>query len=92
MHPICSDCVVFGDDHKDHRFDKLVTVYNKHREVVRAEAQSLPGRLKELHSYVNEVQQTIEKVHKAKDDKCKELETFIEQVQQNLSNEHKDKI
>lgn len=37
-------------------------------------------RLKELTKHMNDVQRTIEKVTKAKEDKCKEIENFVENI------------
>ena len=37
-------------------------------------------RLKELTKHTNDVQRTIEKVTKAKEDKSKEIENFVENI------------
>ena len=47
--PICSDCAMFGSDHKSHEFEKLSQVYERHVEKIRKEANGLRKRLKELH-------------------------------------------
>ncbi len=78
--PICSDCAMFGSAHKSHSFERLSEVYEAHVEVIRKEANGLRKRLKELTSFQNEVQQTIEKVTKAKEEKAKEIEVFTENV------------
>ena len=57
---------MFGDAHKSHQFERLKDVYNRHVELIRGEASGLRRRLRDLNSNVNEVQQTIEKVKKAK--------------------------
>jgi len=41
--------------------------------------------LKELTHYIAEVQTTIEKVTKAKDEKQKEIELFVENIQAKLN-------
>jgi tripartite motif-containing protein 37 len=41
---------------------------------------------------VNEVQSTIEKVQKSKDERCKELDSFVESIQAKLSSQLKTKL
>lgn len=53
---------MFGDQHKQHQFEHLKVVYQRHVENIRMEATGLRKRLRELNSNVNEVQATIEKV------------------------------
>ena len=48
--------------------------------MIRKEANGLRKRLNELNFYMGEVQTTIEKVTKAKDDKVKEIELFVENI------------
>ncbi len=60
---------MFGDEHKQHKFEKLSVVYERHVELIRKEANGLRKRLKELGSYMHDVQSTIEKVTKAKEEK-----------------------
>jgi len=90
--PICSDCAMFGEGHKQHQFEKLQTVYERHFELIRKEANGLRKRLKELNFYMGEVQSTIEKVTKAKEEKQKEVELFVENVQAKLNQQLKSKL
>lgn len=61
-------------------------------EIIRHEATGLRKRLKELNTCVNEVQMTIEKVQKAKDERCKEIDTFVENIQAKLVSQLKTKL
>ena len=90
--PICSDCAMFGEGHRQHQFEKLQTVYERHFELVRKEANGLRKRLKELGFYAGEVQATIEKATKAKEEKQKEVELFVENVQAKLNQQLKAKL
>ena len=83
--PICSDCAMFGNEHKQHQFERLNEVYERHVEVIRKEANGLRKRLKELNFYMGEVQTTIERVTKGKEDKVKEIEMFVENIQAKLN-------
>lgn len=60
-------------------------MYERHVELIRKEANGLRKRLKELNLYMTDVQGTIEKVTKAKEDKCKEIELFVENIQAKLN-------
>ena len=51
----CSDCAMFGTEHKDHNFSKLTEIYDKHVEMIKKEAGGLRKRLKDLNFYMNEV-------------------------------------
>lgn len=64
--PICSDCAMFGDQHKNHKFEKLDDVYTRHVSLIKGEAGALSRRLRDLKSNISEVQSSIEKVQKAK--------------------------
>lgn len=67
-------------------------VYERHFELIRKEANGLRKRLKELNMYMNEVQQTIEKVTKSKEEKQKEIELFVENIQAKLNQQLKSKL
>lgn len=60
-------------------------VYDRHVELIKKEASGLRKRLQELNLFINEVQSTIEKVTKAKEEKCKEIELFVENIQNKLN-------
>jgi len=91
--PICSECAMFGgNDHKDHKFMRLGEVYDKHCDVIKKEAIGLKKRLKELKNYTNDVETTIEKVTKAKEEKSKEIENFNENIQHKLNTKLKNKL
>jgi tripartite motif-containing protein 37 len=83
---------MFGDKHKSHQFEHLKVVYQRHVDTIRGEANGLRKRLRELNGNVNEVQSTIEKVQKAKDERCKELDSFVESIQAKLSSQLKTKL
>ena len=90
--PICSDCGLFGDSHKGHQFEKLKEVYQRHVDLIRGEASGLSRRLRDLKNNISEVQGSIEKVQKAKQDRIKELDTFVENVQHQLTSQTENKL
>ncbi len=75
--------------HRDHEIQKLQVVYDKHRELIRNETHCLRRRLKDLNFHVTEVQSTIEKVNKCKEERFKELENFLENCQAKILTQQK---
>lgn len=61
-------------------------------EQIKKESNCLRKRLQELNQFINEVQTTIEKVTKAKEEKCKEIESFVENIQNKLNQQLKSKL
>lgn len=53
--PICSDCVIMENQHRDHEILRLKQVYERHCDLIRAESGELKLRLKDLNLSVNEV-------------------------------------
>ena len=82
---ICSDCAMFGDDHRQHQFERLPLVYQRHVDLVKQESGCLLKRLQELGEHVRDTQSAIERVTKAKEEKAKELELFVESAQGKLN-------
>ncbi len=89
---ICSDCAMFGDEHKQHQFERLQVVYQRHVDTIKQESGCLMRRLQELSEHVRETQAAIEKVTKAKEEKSKELELFVEAAQNKLNQQLKAKL
>lgn len=75
---ICSDCAMFGTQHKDHEFERLTDVYNTHMDQLKNEKSSLTQRLTEMNTQMNSIENTIEKVTKAKEEKVKEIDSYVE--------------
>lgn len=45
MTSICSDCAMFGNDHKNHEFEKIDKIYEIHIEKINKEAYILKKKL-----------------------------------------------
>lgn len=76
---------MFGSQHKNHEFERLQEVYKRHVEMIKKEAVGLNKRLKDLGYFMKDVQVTIDKVQKAKEDKMKEIDIFVEMLQAKLT-------
>ena len=60
--------------------------------MIRGEASGLSRRLRDLKNNISEVQGSIEKVQKAKQDRVKELDTFVENIQAQLTSQTENKL
>lgn len=89
---VCSDCAMFGDSHKGHKFEHLSMVYQHHVELVRSEAIALRKRLKELTSLMHQVETNVEAVTKGKEERAVELAAAVEQMQARLDMQLKNKL
>ena len=56
-------------------------MYQRHVDLIRGESSGLNRRLRDLKNNISEVQTSIEKVQKAKQERVKELDSFVENVQ-----------
>ena len=90
--PICSDCAMFGTEHKDHEFKHLSKIYEKHVEQINKEALGLRKKLKELTLILHEIDGNIEKVKGSKETKSKDLVFYMEQMQARLEAQLQNKM
>jgi tripartite motif-containing protein 37 len=51
---ICSDCAMFGEEHRSHQFERLAVVYGRHVEQIKSESVCLLKRLQELGEHIGE--------------------------------------
>lgn len=83
---------MFGTQHKDHQFEKLIDVYSLHLTKIKSEKEVLDDKLGEMSSKVNSIEKCIDSITKAKEDKFKEIDKFVEGVHKKLENQMKDKV
>jgi tripartite motif-containing protein 37 len=82
--PLCSDCAMFGDKHKYHKFKKISEVYQKHIDVVKKETHSLKKRLKQLDEILVQIDDNIYQVNKAKTERIKEVDKVVHDMKEKL--------
>ncbi|KAL9649959.1 hypothetical protein ABK040_003078 [Willaertia magna] len=90
--PICSDCAMFEEKHKYHRFKKLSEVYKENVEIVKKESEGLKNRLNELNVLVGSIDENIKRITKSKDERMKEIVDVLEETKENLDTQFKDKL
>ena len=71
---ICSDCALFGGEHKGHSFEKLSAVYEKHTRGLEGEMAALQNRLEHLQLLEESVETNIRLVRAAKEERAAELQ------------------
>ncbi|KAL4441692.1 hypothetical protein ABPG74_008689 [Tetrahymena malaccensis] len=91
-HPVCSDCGMIGSQHKNHRFDKLNSVYETHVKQVRQELSAVKKKLQELNKQQQEVDVVVEKITKMRDDKASSLTQQMDYVNIKLNDLLKTKL
>ena len=77
---ICSDCAMFGTDHRDHKFEHLEKVFERHLNDIRTEEDFIKQRLKDHIHSMGELKEAIECVQKAKDEKVEEINVIVHQM------------
>ncbi|CAG9333493.1 unnamed protein product [Blepharisma stoltei] len=89
---VCSDCAMFGLEHKNHEFQRLSTVHEKHVEIIKHESQILRRRIWELSSILQEIDLNIAKVKKSNEEKSNELISSVQQMQERLDSELENRL
>ncbi|XP_024371078.1 uncharacterized protein [Physcomitrium patens] len=90
--PVCPDCAVLIEDHRNHTFEKLSVAYGRHKKKIRMEAAGLRKRQKELSALVVSVEKNIDTVLKAKDESAAELQMAFKRMQSRLEEQLKCKL
>ena len=80
---------MFEDDHKDHKFEKLMNVYDKHLQKIKT---SLSDKLNVFNRKVNIIDKYIEKIEAAKQSRMNELDAYKLKVKKRLDNEMDKKV
>eukprot|EP00906_Rhabdomonas_costata_P023356 RCo033616 len=85
---ICSDCAMFDGTHRDHSFEKLSVVYERHCETIRGQATSLRERLAELSRLLEHADSEMHAITTMKDERNNELLRTVEAMQKRLLEKH----
>eukprot|EP00668_Euglena_longa_P035032 GGOE01044993.1.p1 GENE.GGOE01044993.1~~GGOE01044993.1.p1 ORF type:complete len:700 (-),score=194.30 GGOE01044993.1:198-2297(-) len=80
----CSDCAMFDGTHRDHSFEKLDAVYDRHSTTVRQRMQELGERLEHLQGLLENADVIIQSLTAEKDYCGAELMHKVEMLSQKL--------
>jgi len=83
---------MFGDEHKDHKFEHLEKIYEQHLQNIKKEAEFVQERSAEYAKQMEKIKKSIEITQKAKDNKIEELTRMKKLIQEKLDKELKDKL
>ncbi len=78
--PLCSDCFMFGNKHKEHEISHLDNIYNNHVEVIKIEAKELQNKFDQYTNFLKQIEEKIDLVRLAKQDRSNELEDLFENM------------
>ena len=83
---------MFGSDHREHKFDHLEKVYDRHLKEVRTEQDCIKSRLKEYVKSMDELREIIKSVQEAKEEKWDEIDRITKLMQSKLEGQLKEKL
>lgn len=89
---LCSDCAMFGKEHKEHSFERLGEVYSKHLTDIREAEKVLKKRLEMYNGQMEDFEHTISKLQNAKEEKTTEARMIIDQICARLETQHKERL
>ena len=78
--PLCSDCFMFGNKHKDHKINHLDNIYKDHVDTIKSEAKDLQNKFDLYTHFLKQVEEKIDSVRLAKQDRSNELEDLFENM------------
>jgi tripartite motif-containing protein 37 len=83
---------MFGDEHKEHKFEHLEKIYERHLQNIKKEAEFVQERSEEYAKQMDKIKTSIEMTQRAKDNKVDELTRMKKLIQEQLEKELKDKL
>lgn len=89
---ICSDCAMFGKQHKNHTFERLAVVYDTHAKLIRSEISSIHDRLEQLRKVEEGIEANIRNVKTAKEERSTELQAALQEIENRLTAQLKAKL
>lgn len=88
--PLCSDCCLFEDEHKNHNIKKLNEVYMTHRDLIKNESAIIENKQSLLIQNLKDVNDIINEIVTFKFQKGKEFKQIYDnlnnQMEMNISN------
>lgn len=90
--PVCSDCAILDEDHRNHSFERLIVIYGHHKKKIQQEAANLRQHLKELSLEVVAIDENIRSILKTKDESLIELQVAYACMQKRLEEQLKCKL
>ena len=83
---------MFGNEHKDHKFEHLSNVYNQHLNNIKEEEKFIIKKLSEYSKLMDGLRKSIDEIQKSKDDKEEELVRVMGIFKERLELQLNDKL
>jgi len=83
---------MFGNGHKQHTFERLAEVYDRHSRALQIEIKTIQSRLQQLQSVEQNVESNIRRVRGAKDERILELQAALADIDARLTAQLKAKL
>lgn len=83
---------MFGDKHKNHKFEKLIKVYQVHLDKIKNEKEVLDDKLGEMNSQMRGIEVHIDAITQAKEERMREIDKYVETAHKSLDDQMKEKV
>jgi hypothetical protein len=83
---------MFGDQHKNHQFEKLQKIYQIHLQKIIVEKDVLDDKLGEMNLQFNKLNKQIDAIINAKMGRLREIDKYIENIHETLENQVNEKM
>ena len=90
--PVCSDCAMFGSEHKGHTFERIAKVYEQQVVSVRAAETAVRKRLDDLAGLMAEAESSIDSVTASREEREAELHKSFKMMQERLDGQLRGKM
>ena len=90
--PLCSDCYMLENTHKEHEIKKIQEIYENNLELIKKEKNSLKENIILYENDLNEIKSKIIEMGNYKYKKIKELEESYHNIRNNLNSKSEELI
>ena len=90
--PLCSDCYMFEDNHKEHEIKRINDVYKEHFDIIKKEKEELDDNSEKLNRKLKDINEKIIEIGNYKYKRSKELEDTFNNLNSQLNNHSQDLI
>ena len=90
--PLCSDCYMFEDNHKNHEIKRINDVYKEHFDIIKKEKEDLDDNSEKLNRKLKDINEKIIEIGNYKYKRSKELEDTFNNLNNQLHNNSQDLI
>jgi hypothetical protein len=90
--PICSDCAMFGKEHKGHEFDHLKNIYDHSIGKLRNRIGEAQTKVTNMHQAIKEIDGIMKKLKVNRKEKKERITQVLEKIWNKIDKEYQEKI